>query len=199
MAIAAGDILRIALQWFSDGTDEVVNVHHFEVDDIGSTTGDLSFMEALATTLRDELYDQVADIIADNILGGIISGLNITKSEVCPPTANLIDGTGASGHGYARQVTALVYLNTGFPRRQGRSYLPPFTEPYVADSGAWDSAALPFISDYAVKLLDVITDGDISVHRVVTHPDGSSPVEPTFAGFGLFPRTQRRRTPGFGS
>lgn len=199
MAIAAGDILRVALQWFSDGVDEQVNVHHFEVDDLGASTGDLDFMTTLADVLRDELYDTVAVHMANNILGSVITGYNVTKSETLPPVSNVIDGQEAAANGYARQITALVYLNTGVSRRQGRSYLPSFHEGAVLDDGSFDPVVLGVLADYGAKLLDIITDGDIAVHRVVTHPDGSSPLDPTFAGFASFPRTQRRRTPGFGS
>lgn len=199
MPIAAGDILRVALQWFVDGSDEQVNVHHFEVDDVGATSGDLDFMTALATMLADELYDGLIGAFADNLIGSIINGFNVTKTETLPPVTNPIDGTAVSEDGYARQITALVYLNTATPHRQGRSYLPSFTEANVGDDGAWVAGTLVGLADYASKLVSSITDGDIAIHRVVTHPDGSAPIEPTFGGFGVYPRTQRRRTPGFGS
>jgi hypothetical protein len=199
MPISAGDILRVALQWFSDGTDEQVNVHHFEVDDVGTSGGDLGFMTQLAAMMLSELYSEVVDQIADNVLGSVITGFNVTDATTLPPVVNPVDGLASAAQGYARQVTALVYLNTGVSRRQGRSYLPSFHEGAVVDDGSWDPSTLLDIAAYAARLVDVITDGDISIHRVVTHPDGSSPLEPTFAGFAAFPRTQRRRTPGFGS
>jgi hypothetical protein len=199
MAIAAGDILRIALQWFAAGIAEQVNVHHFEVDSVGTTSGDLDFMTQLVAMLGSELYDVVTTAMADDILGGIVTGQNITKTETLPPVVNTLDGTASGDEGYARQVTGLVYMNSGFPRRQGRSYLPSFTEGFVGDDGSWSSGGLAVLADYASKITLTITDGDISIHRVITHPDGSVPVEITFAGFDAFPRTQRRRTPGFGS
>lgn len=199
MPITAGDILRVALQWFADGVDEQVNVHHFEVDSTGTTSGDLDFMTALAAMLATELYDVVLTNMADNILGSIITGHNVTDNETLPPVTNPIDGTYSSANGYARQVTGLIYMNTNVPRRQGRSYLPSFNEDSVDDSGGWSTGALGTMADYASKLTLPITDGDITIHRVVTHPDGTSPLEISFAGFGAFPRTQRRRTPGFGS
>lgn len=199
MAISTGDILRIAIQWFIDGVDEQVNVHHFEVDDAGATTGDLDFMTQLATMLAAELYDQVIAQFPDELLGATISGFNVTDNETLPVVANPMDGGGSGAEGYARQVTALVYLNSNVPHRQGRSYLPVFTEDAVEDDGSWTTATLGVLADYATKLTGVITDGDIAVHRVITHPDGSAPLDPTFAGFAAFPRTQRRRTPGFGS
>lgn len=199
MAITTGDIIRVALQWFVDGANEIVNVHHFEVDDAGATTGDLDFMTQLAATLAAELYDNILTQMADDILGAAVQGFNVTKTETLPVVDNVIDGTQAGGDAYARQITALVYLNANVPRRQGRSYLPPFTEAAIGDDGGWVSGTVAALADYAVKLTGIITDGDIAVHRVITHPDGSVPLDPTFAGFGAFPRTQRRRTPGFGS
>jgi len=197
--IAANDIIRIALQWFSDGVDEQVNVHHFKVDDVGAGANDLDFMTQLATLLLDELYDDVANEIADNILGSIMTGQNITQSTTLPPVVNPIDGLATGTDAYARQITGLVYMNTNVSRRQGRSYLPAFVENAVADNGAWASGALSAMLSYASKLTLPITDGDMIVHRVVTHPDGSSPIEISFAGVSAYPRTQRRRTPGFGS
>jgi len=199
MPVSNGDILRIALQWFSDGVDEQVNVHHFEVDDVGTMSIDLDFMTNLAQLLLDELYDDVANEIADNILGSLITGFNVTDGVPLPPVTNLIDGLATGTEGYARQVTGLVFMNTGVSRRQGRSYLPSFVENAVTDTGAWNSGALTAMLSYASKLTLPITDGDVTIHRVVTHPDGSSPVDISFAGVSAFPRTQRRRTPGFGS
>lgn len=199
MPVAVGDILRIALQWFSDGTDEQVNVHHVEVDSLGTSTGDAEFMDMLAQAFLESLYEPVIEIIADNIIGAIISGFNVTKTESLPPVTNPIDGAAVATEGYARQVTALVYMNTGAPRRQGRSYLPSFTEDAITDDGSWASGVITLLGDYAIGLLSPITDGSVVVHRVVTHPDGSSPLEISFAGVGAYPRTQRRRTPGFGS
>lgn len=199
MAIAVNDILRIALQWFCDGSSEVVNVHHFRVDDLGTTTGDGDFMLALASMLATDLYDSVIAAIANNVVGGLMTGFNVTKNETLPPQTNVIDGGQSTNDALPRQTSALVYLNTTSPRRQGRSYLPPFTEGNMDDDGTWETGTIAVIADYATKLVNPITDGDIAVLRMVTHPDGSSAIAPSIAGFSVFPRTQRRRTPGFGS
>lgn len=199
MPVEVGDILRVALQWFADGSDEQVNVHHVKVDDVGTAAGDAEFMDGLAQAFLETLYAQVIVEVADSVVGAIMSGFNVTKSETLPPVTNPMDGGQTTDHGYARQVTALVYMNTNVARRQGRSYLPTFTEDAIDDDGGWRAGILTVLGDYAIGLLSPITDGNVEVHRVVTHTDGSSPLEISYAGVGAYPRTQRRRTPGFGS
>jgi hypothetical protein len=199
MAIGVNDILRVALQWFADGSDEIVNVHHFRVDDLGTTTGDGDFMLQLVATLAAELYDQVLAAIANNIVGAAVTGFNVTKNETLPPQTNTIDGASSASDALPRQTSALVYLNTTVARRQGRSYLPPFAEVAMDDDGTWSTDTITVLTDYATKLINPITDGDITVLRMVTTPSGGSAIAPSYAGFSLYPRTQRRRTPGFGS
>lgn len=199
MAIGVGDILRIAVQFLVDGVDQAVNVHTFRADDLGGAADDLDFMEIISTILVDVLYDAVVGDIANNVVGTLISGVNLTENEVLPPVLFPFAGANGSVDSMARQVTALVYLNTGQSHRQGRSYLPPFAENNLDDDGQWGATTVAHLAAYGLLLLDPLTDGAAVIRRVVCHPTGSGAIVPSQAGVSLSPRTQRRRTPGRGS
>lgn len=199
MPVGVNDIIKIAVHFLIDGLDENLNIHTLRVDDTGGASDDGAFMAALSDLLLDELYSIVQGDMADNVVGTLLTGLNLTDSEILPPTIFICTGTNNTADSLARQVTGLVYLNTGFPHRQGRCYLPPFAENNLDDDGQWGSTTQTHLSNFGLALLDPLTDGSMVVQRVVCHPDGSSPVVPTYAGISLSPRTQRRRTPGRGS
>lgn len=198
MAIEIGDILRVALKWLFNGTDEFVNVLTLAVQDTGSTGSDSAFLEALAAALESELYTQVEGALADQLIGTDMTCKNLTKDEVYAPVDNPIDGTASGADALAGQLAALVYLNGNEPRRQGRTYLPPFAENNLDDDGQWSSGLLGFLLAFAAALLEPLTDGDIAVQRVVTDKDGASYFVPSQAGVSVAPRTQRRRTQGRG-
>lgn len=199
MPISNNDILRVALRWLVDGQDEQVNVHTFRVDSIGATTGDEDFLTQLSAMLEAELYTEIASQMGNNIVGDILGAFNLTDNEPCAPVLWAMDGTNALNDLNAHQVSALVYLNGSTPRRQGRVYLPTFAISAQNDDGTMDPATLADILAFAAAWVLPITDGDITVRRVISNAAGTSIVVPTSVGFPHAPRTQRRRTPGRGS
>lgn len=199
MAIEVGDILRVAFQWFVNGTDEQVNVHHFLVDTLGDSTGDTDFLERMIALIAAEWYSEVVGLIADNVVGALVTSANLTKNEVLATLPNPIDGAYAAAEMLPRQATALVCWNGSTPRRQGRTYLPVFTEGTNTDNGAWESTALAALEAFGAVALDTIFDDDVGVSRVISNADGSSWIFPTAVVIPVAPRTQRRRTLGRGS
>jgi hypothetical protein len=199
MATQVGDILRIALSWLVDGSEQMVNVHTFEVDDLGGLTDDADIMADLAGSALLDLYTPLLSFVANNVVGDVITAINLTRNTVMPPVAWNADGANTAADALARQLTGLVYLNTVVPRRQGRCYLPPFGEGDVMDTGLWNTLTVAAMAGFGVDLLGTLVGDSVDIHRVVGHsiPTGFS--VPTFAGVSLAPRTQRRRTPGRGA
>jgi len=199
MAAGVGDIVRFALRWFVDGSDEIINVHTLRLLAGTALGDDEAVMEAIVDIMANTLYDEVDQLMPNNVTGFDASGINLTELEVMPPVAQTIDGLEATSESLARQLTALICLNGNQPRRQGRSYLPIFCEQSVADTGAWSSGTLSGLNAYAALLLAPMNNADLTIERVICHPDGTAPFLPTAALVITSPRTQRRRTEGFGS
>lgn len=199
MAVAVDDVVRVALQWFLDGLEEVVNVHTFVVEDMTGVTSDGDFMVDLAALLESSLYDNVVGDFCNNLLGQVITGLNLTKGEVLPPALQTIDGANSAADALPHQVTALVCLNGVQPRRQGRSYLPPFADNNIDDDGTWGATTIAHLLTYGADMLANIDAGALGVQRVISNESGTSFFFPTSATIVTSPRTQRRRTLGRGS
>jgi hypothetical protein len=199
MAAGINDIIRFALRWFVDGTDEIINVHTFKLVSGALLGDDGDVMDAIMGIMADLLYADIANLMPNNVQGFDAAGFNLTDNTTMPPTANGIDGAETGSEALARQLTALVCLNGVAPRRQGRSYLPIFTESCVNDAGQWTSGPLGAIAAYGGLLLGPMGDSDLTIQRVVCHPDGSLAFVPTATVVPLAPRTQRRRTEGFGA
>lgn len=198
MAIAEGDVIRVALQWLVDGSDLQVNTHTFQVHDIGTPDDDLEVMEILNALLASDVYNNVVAQMSNNLVGSIMTGKNLTQNYLLPTVANNIDGTHSVGETHAYQVSALVYLNGVQPRRQGRMYLPVFTGSALNDNGDWDAGTLTALLAFAADILLPLVGVDASFTRVVSNLLGTNWFVPSFAGVSAAPRTQRRRTKGRG-
>jgi len=199
MAIGVGDILRLACQWALNGTDQIVNVHTMRVLDTGTTTDDLDLMLSISSILETELYSFVTGLILDTLVATLIDAVNLTDNTTVPSVSWDADGTRTGEEQMPSQTGGLVFLNGAPLRRQGRCYLPPFSEALGMSGANWGSSALSGLTSFGVALLAPLTDGDVIIERVVCHPDGSSPFIPSSAGVSVAPRTQRRRTPGRGA
>lgn len=199
MAVALGDIIRVACQFFANSTNEIVNVHTFQVEDLYSITNDTTFMTELAGCLLSELYDNWMSQCTNELTPGVLTAINLTKDEVLPPVAWAATGTVNTNEMLPLPVTALVYLNTVAPRRQGRVYLPPPDETLQQLGGDWVTGAETALINFVGDLMDPLDDGSVSVQRVVATAAGGSPLVPSLGGFSAAARTQRRRTIGRGS
>lgn len=199
MALSINDIARVALQWFIDGTDQVVNTHTLKLLSTVGTPTDLELMLDLATVIFPDLYADVLTWMNDNLVGTLLSGLNLGHPSTLPPVT-LVGMDGINDNvSLTRQVTGLVCLNTDQPHIQGRSYLPPFADDATDDTGLWVGDALAALSGYGLLLLDPLV-GDVGTwQRVVTDLGGNYGETPVSATVPLAPRTQRRRTPGRGA
>jgi hypothetical protein len=199
MAASAGDIIRTAIQWFVDGTDEIVNVHTLRLISGAALGDDDAVMEAIVDILTNELYVDILNLMPDNVLGSSVEGFNLTDPTTMPPKPHAMNGAEVAGNAAARQLTALVCLNGPAPRRQGRSYLPIFSEAALEDDGTWNSGTITELLQYGALLLAPLSNTDLTIERVICHQDGSAPIIPTAGVVPVAPRTQRRRTAGFGS
>jgi len=176
----------------------MVNVHNLVVQDVGTVTDDIDFMERLAVLLEEELYDLVYPQMVAELVPSLITGVNLTENEVLPPTA-WVGTLGSGTDGLPPQVAPLVYLNGVQPRRQGRCYIPGFDETTEDDQGEWVGGAVAALAAFGLALLSPLTSDTITVARVVSNAAGTDFFFPTQAGFPTSSRTQRRRTKGRGS
>lgn len=199
MAVTVDDIVKVAFQWFISGRDEVINVHTFQVNDLTGVTNDADFMADLAALALSSIYDNIVGNMANQVVGATLSGINLTKGEVLPPVDQNIDGGNSAADIVPHQATALICLNGVEPRRQGRSYLPPFAENNIDDDGEWGATTVTALTGYAINLLAPIDAGALGVTRVVSNPTGTNFFIPSNATIVVAPRTQRRRTLGRGS
>jgi len=199
MAFAAGDIVRVALNWVVNDVDSMVNVHPVILQDVTGLSTDVDLVEALASILLSELYDNVLAAVADNVVGTVLTAQNLTTGQPYPATAWGANGESSASELLPMQTTPLVYINGATPRRQGRVYLPAYTENHQLDTGLISSGAMNTLLAFTVSLLDPLTDGTVAFQRVICDRNGNDPELPTYGGVSTAYRTQRRRTPGRGA
>ena len=198
MASVAGDVLRVALEWLVDGSDQQVNVQHVVLDSVTPGDTDSDIMADIAAGFLASVYDEVLTFITDKAIGQLMTGQNLTQATILPPTPNNIDGTNA-GEILPLPVTALVFYPTTISRVQGRTYLPTFTEDALTDSVNWLAATVTALTAFGVGSIAPITAGGTSFHKVIRFTQtGVGTYNPDVFGIPVAPRTQRRRTPGRG-
>lgn len=192
-----GDVLRITAN-FSQGGDEYVNVHHFQVAAITGTPSDQTIMDDIA----DYLDTSYAAIIGQQVVGLLyedISGQNITQNVIMPTVAwpVLTAGTG-SGEAVPKQTAGYVFWRTLRPKTRASSFIPGFSE-ISSNAGLLIAGAVGSLENFGDRFVGGMGIGSATLLKgaynypldrftVVT----SRHVSPTLA-------TQRRRRLGVGA
>ena len=199
MPIAVNDVIRMAFQWFVDGVNEQVNVHHMQVNSVGGLSSDVTILDAAIAAILANLYTPLITAFANNLVGQVVNNFNVTQDVVLPDRSFTFVGTGSGSDALSRQVTALLCFNGDQPRRQGRTYLPSMIEGSALDTGLWDSGLVTSMLLSVASMILPISNSGATFEKVVCKPDGSDRMYPSSGIVPTAPRTQRRRTPGRGS
>lgn len=203
--IVPGDIVKFVAKGTMESGNEWNWVWHYRAQG-GVSETDL----VVLTALRDHL-----DLSSAPLEAHMHTNTDSTECElfVWDAVLNRFDGTAQiawttmNGTNVAEpvpnQIAALTKSFTAVGRRQGRKYLPSFTE--TAQTGnAWSAALLAALVLWAGLMDNLVTAGAISFFAGVWNVDVLSPLFETFEDFaGVIavdtnPSTQRRRKPNVG-
>lgn len=199
MAIGNGDILRVAARQLLSGTDEIVNVFHFDVLDIG-TNGDEGVMDAIALKLSTSWVNLIGGL-ANNLQPNIIDVYNTTHDVPLGqvPWHGSYTGGSSSGNMLPSGVALLVMFSTGVKRVQGRTYLGGMVQS-VMDDGLWLSGYIPNVSDWVDDMRSEAASPDATeLKMVIFRRSAGTPVAITGRRISNIPAYQRRRRIGRGS
>lgn len=125
MAIGVGNVIKAVAKFRWDGLNDIINQFHFRLDDIGTST-----QEELRQGIRlwlETIYVQMAASVADNVSKNVIELFNETLG-VPEPAVNWLSSTFGTNDGADcdPKLAPFSFARTGFSRRQGRKYWPPF-------------------------------------------------------------------------
>jgi hypothetical protein len=197
MAIAVGDILRIACRFLMAGTDERVNVWHLRADSVlGGTDADKM---ADIAGFFDLAYTGLNSLFSDDLSYLDITGQNISKSELLPdqswPTLTFGGDTNSAMPG---PVSASVYWGTVAPKVVGRKFLPDTTEGTNAD-GTLTGNLIAALANFGGNFIVPIGLANIDVFAGTYNYAAQTFTPFLNVNVPVRFRTQRRRRRGVGS
>lgn len=137
MALASGDILRVAAKQLWNGIDDHVNVFHLEVVTPPSPNSDAAALQDISELVADA-FSNLAGDFCNNLSADVIQVYNITQDRPIGVTSWDAAYTGGTGSADCMPPddAVLVLLDTGVKRRQGRMNFSAITEANQAD-GHW--------------------------------------------------------------
>lgn len=197
MAIVNNDIIRLAVVWDLDGSDEQINTYHVRVQ---SPPASLVDLYADITDYLEDLYAEVRQNSPNELVHNRVEIYNVTGDNPELPIGALVLLNGTStAERMAEGVAPLVFARTSVKRRIGRKFLPVATEENL-DSGVWASTAFSRMQIFAGKWASIFTAPNGTVFEALV---GSS----LAMGFSVIaqavasprPGYQRRRRIGRGS
>lgn len=199
MAIANNNIMRAAARQLIDGRDEVVNVFHFIVREVG-TNSDQGVLDEIAARLSNA-YVEIDQLCPNNLQPNVIDVFNISQDVPYGqiPWEGAYTGGTASGNMNASGVSCLVLWTTNVKRVQGRTYLPPFVLTEMSD-GVWGSGVVTAVSNWCTAMRDEISLVDDTQLGLIIWSDGAG-LARNISGRRIvtIPAYQRRRRFGRGS
>lgn len=197
MTVDNGDVIRATEHFTWDGTEDFVNVWHYQCNGAGGLA-DSVVMAGLASEIDGTLGFLVEDQ-SEKLVYGLIDFFNMTKDlpmgSVPHPTNT--DGALASDP-LPTQCAALITFRTAEKKSVGRRYIPGFTEDDSSDGGNISSATLANLAEYAAALI-----GGTTIAGNIFKPGHWRKLYEVFSEW-LLPvvdtvyRTQRRRVKGVG-
>jgi hypothetical protein len=166
MANSVSDILRVAAVQRYGGVDQFVNVFHFRIIALPTPNDNTSLLEDIGEKLSTA-WGEIAANIPTGLEPDVIQVFNITQDAPV--------GIGSWDPGYTGGASiadamptddaALVLWGTDVKRRQGRTYLGPFSETVHADS-RWSGTLTSNIGTWAAALRDENPQGNGSELRL---------------------------------
>jgi hypothetical protein len=197
MAVQIGDIVRLTAKMKLFGTDDVMNIFHYEIS-LNDTLDDLTLMEE-AALLLDIAYTHLINDLTEELTFVTIDGQNITQNTLLPevPWPVLVNGDNAASL-LPTQCAAEVFWPTTTPKVRTTCFVGGYAITANDALGAIAVGSLGRLADFGAQLTEWTTanveglKGSFNVAKDVFTPAGS-PVVPTRW------RTQRRRRLGVGS
>lgn len=197
MTVQPDDIVRCAQHFTWDGSDDFVNVWHYQHQG-SNPAADGDVMDDLASEI-DGVTGALLTHQSTSLAYGLIEFYNITQDVPMGSRPHPVNtaGTGA-GEPLPTQCAALLSFRTGEKKSVGRRYLAGFTETANDNGGELSSGLLTALATYAAACVTGSTiAGELFVPGHVRKATGAFskwvlPVIDTLY------RTQRRRVQGVG-
>lgn len=154
MAPTISDIVRVSAQHKWSAQYDIVNVFHFMIVSPPTPNTYVNLMADFAEKFS-VAWDEIKTDMITAVDPYLVEGFNITQDE--PGGAASWPGpyTGgtATGDSMPTDDCALVLWRTGVKRKQGRTYLGPFTEARHINS-LWDATLTAHIGAWAAVMRD---------------------------------------------
>lgn len=197
--IANNNILRVAARQLLDSRDEVVNVFHFIVRDVG-TNGDDGVLDEIAARVSNA-YVEIASALPNNLTANVLDVYNVSQDTPYGqiPWGSAYTAGTATGNLTPPGVSFLVLWLTNVKRVQGRTYLGPFTVASQGD-GIWAGSLVTLVSNWATAMQDEIALVADTELGLIIWSEGAG-LARNISGRRLSqnPAYQRRRRAGRGS
>lgn len=193
---ALGNIYRASVRWLYGGSDEQVNVWHFQV--MGGIPATEAEELADFSEVLEDLYGTVPTFFPTALVHQDVTLYNETLNNPMVSIGALTALNGTSGTDpLPTGVAAFIYAKTNRSRTIGRKFLPVFTEGHTA-AGVWTST----VTDELVLMGNRWRLGDVGANGMevqfgVFGPTGGWRV-PISTSYSLQPAYQRRRRIGSG-
>jgi hypothetical protein len=200
MALAVGDILRVAARHTFRSVDDMVNVFHCTTVTVPGPNTNAALLADISEWVS-RAYTSVQAHLQNDLVATDIAVFNVSDDSpvgVVSWSGGYSGGTG-SGQALPLAVAALALISTTAKRTQGRLYLSGLGEGELNDS-LWDAT---FVAAYAAMIdtivdLDTETNGFQHVYGVWKRSDGQMYAVSSIR-IQTIPAYQRRRKPGRGS
>lgn len=199
MATLSGDVIRCAARQLVNGTDELVNVFHFQVTAAGAG-GDAGILAEVAKFLS-VAYDQMDGSIANNVNPNVIDVYNMSQDYPLGSTAWTADYAGGTNSTSmnANGLALLILWRTATKRVQGKTYIGGTTVGSL-DEGFFAGSILLNAADFIAEMEDDSPRvDDVSLRHIVYSADAHTIHAITNTRVVANPAYQRRRRLGRGS
>jgi hypothetical protein len=197
MVVAVNDIVRITakMKWF--GTDDVVNVFTYKVDQQDLLT-DLLFMTDVSEALS-LAYAELVDEQSDSFTYESVDGFNITQDILLPDVAwNIITAGTSATNIVPQQLAISAFWPTTRPKTRSQAFFSGFVVGMIDTEGEVTAGGQTAVQD-AADIITRLTTPDIDLVKgswnstlSLFTPSGAAQVPARW-------RTQRRRRIGVGS
>lgn len=200
MTVAAGDLLRIAVRQRWAGTDDIVNVYHYEVFTVPVGGAEEDVLEDLADGLSVN-YAILQSSTSDNLDPVDISVYNITQDGPVGVTTFTPDYTGgtATGDSLPTFTAGLIFFPTTVKRRVGRVFIGGLSEA-TGSAGFLAGATVTVLQTFGTAMLSLSGGPNNGAYRLVVYSRSNGVFSvPTFARVAPLYAIQQRRKRGRGS
>lgn len=198
MAVAVGDIVRVAANFQWAAQDLFSNIYHFEVLKNDSADDD-DFMEQVTDYLEDVYVLMNADM--SSVVNYVnVEGVNVTQDVLLPPKLwPVLTIGGNTSDALPTQCSPCVYFRTLRPRTRASKFLPPYGESSSNTGGVVDATAVANLQLYGNLLVTGMLTVDVDLRYGAYNVVADRFTKAELALVADRYRTQRRRRIGVGS